>query len=127
MAYYLAIDIGASSGRHILATVNDDRLKLEEIYRFENNYISTDDGLCWDIDSLRREVLAGIRCAGELGKIPQTIAIDTWGCDYVLLDENEEILRLSCTSLSTSISAYIVSPLKSSLCFSSVPFSQIKL
>ena len=93
MAYYLAIDIGASSGRHILATVNNDKLELEEIYRFENNYINTDDGLCWDIDSLRREVLAGIRHAGELGKAPQTIAMDTWGCDYVLLNENKEILH----------------------------------
>lgn len=92
MEYYLAVDIGASSGRHILASIEDGKLKLEEIYRFENNYSRTEEGLCWDIDSLRKEVMAGIRHAAEIGKTPATIGIDTWACDYVLLDKDGQIL-----------------------------------
>ena len=57
MIYYLAIDIGASSGRHILAHLENEKLVLEEIYRFENNLEVTDDGLVWDVDSLFRTVI----------------------------------------------------------------------
>jgi len=90
--YYLAIDIGASSGRHILGTVNEDKLSLEEIYRFENNLKVTDEGLTWDTDALFSEIVAGIAQCGKIGKLPVSIAIDTWGVDYVLLDENEKEL-----------------------------------
>lgn len=93
MTYYLAIDIGASSGRHILAHLENEKLVLEEIYRFENNLEVTDDGLVWDIDSLFAEVLCGIKKCNEIGKIPKSIAIDTWGVDYVLLDENQEEIK----------------------------------
>lgn len=85
---HLAIDIGASSGRHILGEVRDGILKLREVYRFENNLKNEDGHLVWDIDSLVREVKAGIRACADIGKIPDTVAIDTWGVDYVLLDEN---------------------------------------
>ena len=91
--YFLAVDIGASSGRHILGWLEDGRLNLEEIYRFDNNVKRTADGLVWDISSLLGEVVNGIAKCKELGKIPVSVAIDTWGVDYVLLDENEnEIL-----------------------------------
>ena len=90
--YYLAIDIGASSGRHILGTVCEDKLSLEEVYRFENNLKVTDDGLVWDTESLFSEIVAGIAKCKEVGKIPVSIAIDTWGVDYVLLDEDEKEL-----------------------------------
>lgn len=91
--YYLAIDIGASSGRHILGYVEDGKLHLEEIYRFENNIKNENGTLVWDVDSLFREVKAGIAQCKKTGKLPKTIAIDTWGVDYVLLDENKmEIL-----------------------------------
>lgn len=93
MIYYLAIDIGASSGRHILAHLENEKLVLEEIYRFENNLEVTDDGLVWDVDSLFAEVLCGIKKCNEIGKIPKSIAIDTWGVDYVLLDENQEEIK----------------------------------
>ncbi|MBQ9227934.1 MAG: rhamnulokinase [Eubacterium sp.] len=93
MNYHLAIDIGASSGRHILGYLEDGKLKLEEIHRFED-YLKEQNGtLVWDIQKLVREVKTGIQKCGALGKIPATIAIDTWGVDYVLLDENKnEIL-----------------------------------
>lgn len=87
MTYYLAIDIGASSGRHILGYLEDGKLKLEEIYRFDNNITNVDGVLTWDIASLLAEVINGIAKCSELGKIPSSIAIDTWGVDYVLLDE----------------------------------------
>lgn len=90
MSCYLAVDIGASSGRHILGTVENGKLRLEEIYRFENNIVKKDGSVFWDIEHLLSEVIAGIRHAGELGKIPDTLAIDTWGVDYVLLDDSEK-------------------------------------
>ncbi len=91
--YYLAIDIGASSGRHILGHIENGKLCLEEIYRFDNNIKNENGTLVWNIDSLFREVKAGISKCKEIGKKPKIIAIDTWGVDYVLLDEyNKEIL-----------------------------------
>lgn len=91
--YYLAIDIGASSGRHILGHIEDGKLYLEEIYRFDNNIKNENGTLIWDINNLFREVKRGIGKCKELSKIPKTVAIDTWGVDYVLLDENKtEIL-----------------------------------
>ena len=93
MTYYLAVDIGASSGRHILGSVENGKICLEEIYRFDNGIEPQDGALTWDIAHLLREVKAGIARCKELGKLPATVAIDTWGVDYVLLDADEnEIL-----------------------------------
>ncbi len=97
MNYYLAIDIGASSGRHILGSVVDGKIQLEEIYRFENNLSHKDSSLVWDIEHLLNEVKNGIKKCKEINKIPKSISIDTWGVDYVLLDENlNEILPVYC-------------------------------
>lgn len=90
MTYYLAIDIGASSGRHILGYIDNGRLKLEEIHRFENYITNQNDTLVWDIEHLVSEVKKGIAKCKEIGKIPCTVAIDTWGVDYVLLDESKQ-------------------------------------
>ncbi len=91
--YHLAIDIGASSGPHILGHLQDGRLEMEEIYRFENGIHEQDSVLVWDVEALVREVKAGIARCKDLGKTPATIAIDTWGVDYVLLDADmQEIL-----------------------------------
>ena len=90
MTYHLAIDIGASSGRHILGYIENGKLHLEEIHRFEN-YITNQNGtLVWDIEHLVNEVKKGIAKCKEVGKIPCTVAIDTWGVDYVLLDESKQ-------------------------------------
>ena len=90
MTYYLAIDIGASSGRHILGYIENSKLHLEEIHRFEN-YITNQNGtLVWDIEHLVSEVKKGIAKCKEIGKTPCTVAIDTWGVDYVLLDESKQ-------------------------------------
>ena len=90
MNYYLAIDIGASSGRHILGYIDNGRLKLEEIHRFENYITNQNSTLVWDIEHLVNEVKKGIAKCKEIGKIPCTVAIDTWGVDYVLLDEDKQ-------------------------------------
>lgn len=92
MKYALAIDIGASSGRHILGWIEDGKIYTEEIHRFENNIKEADGSLVWDIENLVNEVKKGIKKCSEIGKIPETVAIDTWGVDYVLLDENKEII-----------------------------------
>ena len=90
--YYLAIDFGASSGRHILGHIENGEMKLEEIYRFENGVSEKNGHLCWDFDHLYNEVLNGLRRCRELGKIPSYMGIDTWGVDFVLLDGKDQIL-----------------------------------
>jgi len=90
MKYCLAIDMGASSGRHILGFVENGKLKLEEIYRFENGIIDIEGNLCWDIEKLFIEIKNGLKECKKRGITPDTVAIDTWGVDYVLLDENKK-------------------------------------
>ena len=88
MAWYLGIDIGASSGRHILGWLENGKLRLEEIYRFENGMTERNGRKCWDSERLFREIVTGIRRCKELGKIPVSISIDTWGVDFALLDKD---------------------------------------
>jgi len=99
MKYYLAIDIGASSGRHILGWLEDGLLKTEEIYRFANGpvvkrteYGGEDEHYTWDVEALFKEILNGLKKAKEIGKIPASVGIDTWGVDYALLDEQDELI-----------------------------------
>ena len=99
--YYLAVDIGASSGRHILGHVKQGRMVLEEIYRFPNGMKQIDGHLCWDVEALFSHIIAGMKRCKELGKIPVSLGIDTWAVDYVLLDEQNQIVgneigRASC-------------------------------
>ncbi len=97
MKYYLAIDIGASSGRHIVAHMENGKMVTEEIYRFQNGpeELLGYDGkphLMWTHERLFGEILNGLKKAKELGKVPYSIGIDTWGVDYALLDENDEVI-----------------------------------
>ena len=90
--YYLAIDLGASSGRHILGTLKEDRIVLEEIFRFPNEMRLINDHLCWDTGYLFSKILAGLKKCKEQGKIPVSLGIDSWGVDFVLLDGQEQKL-----------------------------------
>jgi len=90
--YYLAIDIGASSGRHILGSVTNGKITLEEIHRFENGMVNKDGHLCWDLDYLFGEIKTGLKRCKKIGKIPVSMGIDTWAVDYVLLDKDNRIL-----------------------------------
>ena len=88
MKYYLAVDIGASSGRHILGWVEDGKIRYEEIHRFYNGMDEEDGHKVWNTDRLFDEIIAGMKKCKDMGKIPESMGIDTWGVDYVLLDEN---------------------------------------
>ncbi|MDD3212377.1 MAG: rhamnulokinase [Eubacteriales bacterium] len=88
--HVLAIDIGASSGRHILGSVKDGKLTLEEIYRFPNGLVQRNGHHCWDVDALWADVVEGLKKCAMLGKIPVSVGIDTWGVDYVLLDRHNQ-------------------------------------
>ena len=91
MRYYLAIDIGASSGRHIVGWLEKGVLKTEEVYRFPNGVTELDGHLTWDIDALTEHVRTGVDKALErFGKI-ESLSVDTWGVDYVLLKGEEEV------------------------------------
>ncbi len=90
--YFLAVDIGASSGRHILAHLDGGKIRLEEIYRFPNGMIERDAQLVWDIERLFEEIKAGMKKCAEAGKIPVSMGIDTWGVDFVLLDAQGNII-----------------------------------
>ncbi len=92
MRYYLAIDIGASSGRHILGWMENGKLILEEVYRFKNGAEKLGDKLVWNDKSLFSSIVEGLKKCKEIGKIPCSIGIDTWGVDYALLDENDNLI-----------------------------------
>lgn len=93
MVYHLAVDIGASGGRHIIGCLDNGTLVTKEVYRFENGMKLEDGHLVWDLKELTAQVIKGIACCKEHNVIPKTVSIDTWGVDYVLLDtEGNEIL-----------------------------------
>ena len=89
---HVAIDIGASSGRHVLGWLEDGKLCLREMYRFENGADMRDGMLVWDHARLEREIVAGLKACRDAGETPETVAIDTWGVDYALLDESGALL-----------------------------------
>lgn len=90
--YYLAVDIGASSGRHMLSWVEDGKIQLEEVYRFENGMVQKNGHLCWDTEKLFAEIVEGMKRCKERGKIPSCMGIDTWAVDFVLLDQEGNLL-----------------------------------
>ncbi len=92
MKYYLAVDIGASSGRHIVGREEDGELLLDEVYRFANGQDLVDSSLVWDMDRLFKEVKRGIaKAVSKYGKI-ESLSIDTWGVDYVLMKGDEAVM-----------------------------------
>ena len=91
--HYLAIDLGASGGRHILGHVEGGKLLLEEVHRFSNAARQKNGSLVWDVDLIFGEISAGLeKCAawikGRPGGALRSIGIDTWGVDYVLVDKD---------------------------------------
>lgn len=92
MKRYLAIDIGASSGRHIAGWLEDGRLVTEEVYRFANANERENGHLVWNVSRLFEEVKNGIATAfKKYGEI-ESLSIDTWAVDYVLMNGDKEIL-----------------------------------
>lgn len=89
---HLAIDIGASSGRHIVAWRENGEIVMKEVYRFKNGPEKKDGRLTWNLENLCNEVVNGLAEAKKAGFEPDSVGIDTWGVDYVLLDANDEPL-----------------------------------
>ncbi|MHC5256366.1 rhamnulokinase [Streptomyces sp. UC4497] len=85
---YAAIDLGASSGRVMTATVTPDTLTLTESHRFPNTPVRTPDGLHWDILALYTGILEGLRRTGPI----RSLGIDSWAVDYGLLDADNALL-----------------------------------
>ena len=96
MKRYLAIDIGASSGRHIVAWKEGGQLVTEEVYRFPNGALEEDGHLIWDIDALENSVRLGIEKARAAFPDIVSLSIDTWGVDYVLLKGDETVKPVYC-------------------------------
>ena len=99
--YFLAVDIGASSGRHILGSYENGKIELEEVHRFFNGMDNVDGTLCWDTERLWNEILTGMKKCKEMGKIPATVGVDTWGVDFVLLDKDENIREFVDSNVAT--------------------------
>ncbi len=91
--HYAAVDIGASSGRVLAGWIEDGKMTYTEVYRFDNEQRRVSGHDCWDVEALYEHVLAGLRAVkSKTGIAPATIGIDTWGVDFVLLDEEDRIV-----------------------------------
>ncbi len=90
--FYLAVDIGASSGRHIVGWMENGRMRTKEVYRFENGCFRSEQTglLVWDAERLTNEVIKGIDQCRRAGLTPSYMGIDTWGVDYLLLDGEDQ-------------------------------------
>src|SRR5438067_7869992 len=91
--HYLALDLGAESGRAILAKLADTKIELSEVHRFANTPVQLPTGLYWDTLRLFHEICCGIRAARRACDHLDGIAIDTWGVDFGLLGPNGELLQ----------------------------------
>lgn len=92
MKYYLAVDIGASSGRHLLGWNESGKILTKEVYRFPNGMKESGGHLTWDIESLVSHVKRGIDEALKISPDIVSLSIDTWGVDYVLMKGDSEVL-----------------------------------
>ena len=89
--YFLAIDLGASSGRHVIGYQKGDEVILEEIHRFITGMDDTSEGMTWNIPRIFNEIKIGIKKAFEKYSVIESLSIDTWGVDYVLMNNDKEI------------------------------------
>ncbi len=91
--HYFAVDLGATSGRTVLATLDDGRLEMEEVSRFDNALIETDRHVYWDLMALYNEIIKGLRIVARREIAIESIGIDTWGVDFVCIGSDGEPLR----------------------------------
>lgn len=90
---FFAVDLGATSGRTIIGTLADGKVRLEELTRFPNNLIETGGHFYWDIYALYFEIIKGLKAAVRLGLQVESIGIDTWGVDFVCVGDDGALLR----------------------------------
>ena len=93
MGNFLAFDLGASSGRAIIGSLENGKLSLQEIHRFGNGPVEKDGSFYWDYNKLKDELITGIGKALALNIKLDSISIDTWGVDYVLFDRDTKEMR----------------------------------
>ena len=91
---FLAVDLGATSGRTILATYDGDRVEMHELTRFSNNIIPLGGHLFWNIVSLYHEIIKALQKLSGQGISPVSMGIDTWGCDFVMFGPDGQMLGL---------------------------------
>ncbi|KQH87907.1 rhamnulokinase [Vibrio furnissii] len=87
---FIAVDIGASSGRLMAGEYTAEQLTLTEVHRFNNTLVERDQQVCWNLDELLGQIQYGVDQLVAGGQVPDSLAIDTWGVDYVLLDNQGE-------------------------------------
>ena len=92
MKHYLAIDLGATSGRTIVGTLDKGRIDLEELTRFDNPLIALGGHLYWDLYALYNEIIRGLQLTAQRGIDIQSIGIDTWGCDFAFFGDDGALL-----------------------------------
>jgi rhamnulokinase len=88
---HVAVDLGASGGRVALGTIRDEKLEVEILHRFPNGGVPLQGGLYWDVVGLWREILHGLKLAGDRGQIV-SVGVNSWGVDYALLDEYDVVI-----------------------------------
>jgi len=91
--HYIAVDLGAESGRVMLASLSDEKLSLQEMHRFANDPVEENGTLRWDVDRLFAEIKKGIKKALTREKKIQSIGVDTWGVDFGLIDSNGQLVE----------------------------------
>ncbi len=89
--YFFAVDLGATSGRTILGGLNDGKIELEELTRFDNNLIQVNGHFYWDIYALYFEIIKGLKVAKQKDVKITSIGIDTWGVDFVCVAEDGSV------------------------------------
>lgn len=90
--YYLSIVMRYGEGTHVLFSMENDMMVKEEVYHFVQNPVKKNGILTWDTDVIFQEILHGMKKCKEIGKIPVSVGITGWGCDYVLLDKKNEMI-----------------------------------
>ena len=93
--HYLACDLGAESGRLIHGKIENNALELTEIHRFSNKPIRSNESIHWDIGQLFSELQSGLLIAAKNGSPYKSISCDSWGVDYLLVNQNKEIISPS--------------------------------
>ena len=93
MKYFFSVDLGATSGRTIIGSIDNGKVQLEELTRFPNNLIETGGHFYWDIYALYNEIIKGLKAAAQRHIDITSIGIDTWGVDFVCIGEDNAILR----------------------------------
>lgn len=91
--FFFAVDLGATSGRTIIGTLDNRRIELEELTRFDNNLIETGGHFYWDIYALYNEIIKGLKLAAQRHIAITSIGIDTWGVDFVCVGRDKALLR----------------------------------